>query len=156
MNKGFSLLELIIVLFITIILLFIGVSGWNNFKQQQNSHIIMQQIAGAINFARIEAIKRGEPIIFCKSSDHQHCGGEWRDGQLVISSQGEVLQALDPLPLGDNLIWRSSFGRNDALELLPTGFTNGQQGRFYYISSHKNTELAPVLVINQTGRIRLE
>ena len=117
----------------------------------------MQQIAAAINFARIEAVRRGEPIIFCKSSDHQHCGGQWRDGQLVISARGKILQVLDALPVGDTLVWRSSFGRNDALELLSTGCTNGQQGRFYYyMPSHKGDGLAPVLVINQTGRIRIE
>ena len=152
-----SLFELIIALTLVAVLSLVAVSGWQSFNHDDQALITMQQIATTINFARMEAIRRGEPVIFCKSSDHRRCGGEWRDGQLVVSNRGEVLRVLAALPLGDSLVWHSSFGRNDALTLLPTGYTFGQQGRFYYQLAKQNTEtVLPVLIVNQTGRVRIE
>lgn len=152
-----SLFELVIAMTLAAVLSLVAVSGWQNFSRSDQASITMQQMAAAIHFARMEAIRRGEPVIFCKSSDHRQCGGEWRDGQLVMSARGEILRVLAALPLGDSLIWRSSFGRNDALTLLPTGYTFGQQGRFYYQLANRDTEtLPPVLIVNQTGRVRIE
>lgn len=149
-----SLFELMIVMALMVILSLVAVSGWQGIRHTDQMSITMQQMAAAIRFARMEAILRGEPVIFCKSSDHRQCGGNWRDGQLVVSSRGEVLRVLAALPLGDNLDWRSSFGRNDALTLLPTGCTLGQQGRFYYQLANHDTETTLILVVNQTGRVR--
>ncbi len=150
-----SLFELVVALSLLIVLSLLSISGWQNFGRGDRVLIDVQKIAAAINFARMEAIKRGEPIIFCKSSDHKHCGGEWRDGQLVITARGDILRVLNALPPDAKLSWHSSFGRNDALELLPAGHTSGQQGRFYF-SEGQNAGLMPVLVVSQTGRVRME
>lgn len=151
------LYELLTALAVAIILSLLAISSWQNVGHHDSALIATQKIAAGIRFARFQAILRKEPVIFCKSSDHLQCGGAWRDGQLVITQGGVVLQVLGALVAGDNLVWRSSFGRNDALELLPSGYTLGQQGRFYYCPAGQGVEEgAPILVVNQTGRVRIE
>lgn len=154
---GFSLFELLIALTISVVLSLIAVSGWQHFNHNEHIEIRIQELAATLNFARMEAVRAGELVIFCKSSDHRHCGGHWRDGQLLISASGKILRTLEALPNGDDLIWRASFGRDDAIEFLPTGYVN-QQGSFYYYLANPQLKLAVThkLVVNQTGRVRIE
>ena len=56
------------------------------------------------------------------------------------------------LPSGDHLIWNSSGGKDDYLELLPTGYTNGQRGTFYYCSANENPTYSRAVVVMSTGR----
>lgn len=150
-NPAFTLIELLITLIIISISVLIAIPAYRHFIAQ--NHAIMQanQIVTAINYARSTAIKSGKEVTFCKSIDHESCGGEWRDGQ-IISQDGKVLRIYKELPTNDNLTWASNLSKNDALVLLPTGFTKGQNGSFTYRSG----DYVIKIIVEQTGRTRIE
>ena len=151
--QGFTLFELIIVLTIIVTLMLFTIPFVQDWQQHQRTDAYVQQLTRAIAKARLEAIQRGEKIIFCKSRDLRNCNGEWRDGQIILNESGALLNTFDGLSAGMSLTWKSNFGWNDRLELMPSGFTNGQLGSFYVCNQHgKGTRL----IVQTTGRVRQE
>lgn len=114
----------------------------------------MNQIITALHYARSEAVLRQEPVKFCPSDNHIQCGGNWRNGQLVTAVSGKILQAYPGLPSSTHLFWKSSLGDNENIRWLPSGFTAGQSGSFYYCP--RDLRYAKRIVILRSGRIRID
>lgn len=74
-NRGFTLIELMVVLAIAAILLTVGVPSFRDLMIKNRLSGQIQEFYNAINFARSEAIKRGNFVSICKSSDGSTCGG---------------------------------------------------------------------------------
>ncbi|MDF3055298.1 MAG: fimT [Gammaproteobacteria bacterium] len=151
-QKGFSLLELITVLLIICILLTLSIPTGRHFLAKNRAASTINTLLSALYTARSEAIQRGEKISFCKSNDEKNCSGDWSDGQIITNASGEVLQVLPKLPSQDKLVWLGSFGKNESLDWLPTGYTDGQRGSFYYCA-HDNVAASRVIVVLNTGRL---
>lgn len=149
---GFSLIEILVALTLFAIVLLIGVPSLQHALLQNRVDSSIHQMITAISFARSEAIRRQQRVSFCASEDGQRCRGTWRSGQILMADQ-KVLRVYSALPPGDNLMWVSSLSKNDVLEILPTGFTNGQQGSFYYCPPNK--QYAKRIIVTQTGRVRV-
>ena len=77
----------------------------------------------------------------------------WSDGQIVVTNKGEMLRVFSALPNTDKLVWSSSLGKNDVLEWLPTGYTNGQRGSFYYCAMKAGVKASKTIVVLNTGRL---
>ncbi|MCL5260108.1 MAG: GspH/FimT family pseudopilin [Gammaproteobacteria bacterium] len=151
---AFSIFELLVGMSITATLLLITFASLHNFIAKNNTLRQINKIVAVMQLAKMEAIRRGEPITFCKSSDQKKCGGNWCDGQIVTAKDGTIIRNLEALPPGDKLTWKSSFSKNDALVFLPSGATNGQQGSFFYCTVNApNENLA--IIIEHDGRIRI-
>ncbi len=150
---GFTLIELIVTLAIISIPLLIAIPSGQYLIAENRTVAQVNSLVSAIHYARQEAIMRGEMITFCKSSDHKSCTGNWRDGQIAQNTTGNVLRVWQALPTGDRLLWNSSGGRDDSLQLLPSGYTNGQRGSFYYCSGQNDAAYSRAIVVWNTGRL---
>ena len=89
MNKlsGFTLVEMLITVAVAAILLMIGIPS---FRYVTNSNRIAAEINGLLGdmqFARGEAIKEGQPVTVCVSTDALTCTGgvNWQNGWIVFS-----------------------------------------------------------------------
>lgn len=91
MNRlsGFTLVEMLITVAVVAILLVIGIPS---FRFVTNSNRIAAEINGLLGdmqFARSEAIKEGNPVTVCVSSDGLTCAGTavntWQSGWIVFS-----------------------------------------------------------------------
>lgn len=147
--RAFTLLELLVTLFILGILITAAVPASQHFLEKNNSNAEVNALIQGLAYARNEAIILSEKVIFCSSSNGQSCGGSWQDGQLAIKADGEVLRVFPALTKA-NLVWNSSAGKDDRLEWMPTGYTNGQRGTFYYCAS--DVDASQSIVIINTGR----
>ena len=154
--KAFTLLELLISMSILIVLLLIITPSIKDFVQKNIAEAKVYQIVAALQFARSEAINRGQKVTFCKSSDGASCSGNWISGQIVLDADSKVIRVLDKIPDGDNLIWKSSLSedKNDFVRFLPTGETDGQQGSFFYCS-HGNPNNSFAIIIQNSGFFRV-
>jgi prepilin-type N-terminal cleavage/methylation domain-containing protein len=150
--KAFTLIEMMTGLLILAILFLIAMPAGSHLVAENHTQTQVSQLISLIDYARTEAISRNENIILCKTSDYLSCNGDWRDGQMVQTKQNQLLRTATALPLGDRLIWNSSGGTDDYLELLPTGYTNGQRGTFYYCSANENHNYSREVVVMSTGR----
>ncbi|GGK61700.1 GspH/FimT family pseudopilin [Amphritea balenae] len=96
-SRGFSLIELMLVLTILSILLFIAVPNFSGFVSQTRLSGAKDRLISSLSFARTEAIKRGSPSIICRSVDGINCAGniviaatrDWAGGWLIFSDENE-------------------------------------------------------------------
>lgn len=152
-SRAFTLIELLIAISIIAILLLAAIPATQHLLLRNRAAAQAHQIMGALNFARTEAIKRGQIVIFCPGTKDKPCAEDWRAGQ-VIMADNKIVRIYPALNEADNLIWRGSLGKNASLQFDPSGFTHGQSGSFYYCSSDK--QYSKRIVIEQSGRARLE
>jgi type IV fimbrial biogenesis protein FimT len=88
-QKGFTLFELMLAIAILGVLLGLGVPSFvetirNNRTISQNNELI-----GALNYARSEALKRADAVSVCASADQATCSGStnWTTGWIVFGDQ---------------------------------------------------------------------
>ncbi len=85
--SGFTLVETIIAMAVVSVLLAIGIPS---FRYVTNSNRIAAEINGLLGdmqYARSEAVKEGQPVTVCVSSDGATCTGPntWQSGWIVFS-----------------------------------------------------------------------
>jgi type IV fimbrial biogenesis protein FimT len=113
---GFTLLELLITMSVATILLTIAIPS---FQYVTNSNRIAGEVNGLLGdlqFARSEAIKEGQYVSVCASSDGQSCSNspDWQSGWIVFvnpNNSPTVTPGLSMLPL---LRLQSAFSGTDS------------------------------------------
>ena len=150
--RGFSLIELLIVIAMISILLLLAVPTQNSFFDKSKAKMMSEQLRLSINFARNEAIVRNVPIILCKSRNQKECSGEWQDGYIILAEKKIIFAFKNTIQNGI-LHWRSSLN-HPYLTFMPSGISVQENGTFWYCL--KNTENpAWAIVINKAGRVRI-
>lgn len=89
-QSGFTLIELLIVIAIAGVLLGLGVPSLRDTIQSNRVAAISNDLIGVLQFARSEAIRRGEDVTVCSTSDQATCSGGWSDGWLVRNAAGPI------------------------------------------------------------------
>lgn len=85
-DRGFTLIELIIALAVGAILLSIAVPGLTQLINGNRSTAYVNSLVGAIHLARSEAIKRNSAVVVCASSTGLSCVGNWSQGWVVLDN----------------------------------------------------------------------
>ena len=80
--RGFTLFELMIAIAIAGILLGIGLPSFNKILHKTSARAISSELMGSINWARQEAVKRGETVTLCGTLDGKHCALTWHNQML--------------------------------------------------------------------------
>lgn len=150
--KGYTLIEILVTLSIISILSLSTVSFVRIFISKNEQSVEVRRLVGALQYTRMEAICRGEIVIFCGSSDFQKCDGNWPGGQ-IVKVKNEVLRVFSSRQ-GGYWEWRSNLGKNQQLEFSSLGFTHGQQGSFYYHTFDQKRVYR--IVVSYSGNIRIE
>ncbi len=151
-SSGFTLLELLIALTIVIVLCAVGIPSYQNFIAKSRTDAVMNQLYRAIQLTRSEAIKRNSLATLCATSDDRHCSNDWSKGYL-ITIDDQVIKVFHPLKGQGKLSWKG-FPNKPFLQMTQEGFTNHQNGTFFYQLKDKNIRDARKLIVSKTGRIR--
>lgn len=85
--RGFTLLELMVVLAIAAILMAVAVPSFALLIQKNRLATQTNAFIGDLQFARAEAIKQGQTVTVCASSDGSSCLGTttWNTGWIVFA-----------------------------------------------------------------------
>lgn len=85
-EAGFNLTELLVVVSIVAILLGIGVPSYKYITNSYRMSAEMNALVGDLMYARAEAIKEGQYVAICVSSDGLTCSGatSWQNGWIVF------------------------------------------------------------------------
>lgn len=84
--KGFTLIELMVTLAVAAIVLGIAIPSFNQTMRNNSSSALGSELAGALNYARSEAVKRAKRVSICASNDGATClaADNWEEGWLVF------------------------------------------------------------------------
>lgn len=159
-QKGFTLIELMVVVALVAIVSAIAIPSWN-------SMIVNNRLRSAVNnwtqsfyFARSEAIRRNWAVTICASSDGTSCTASgYEEGWIVKTDEknGTVLVLQDALPLqGVTLTPGTTAAR--AITILPNGLPIGNfagatlTAQVYPVNS---TLPSKQITIARTGRLKV-
>ncbi len=108
--RGFTLVELMIVLLIAAVLMFIAVPSYSVLALRTKLKSYTNELVSSVYLARGEAIKRNEPMRMCISTNGSTCvgGGEWDQGWIVMDQDDVVIKYQQALPPGMKIFEESS------------------------------------------------
>ena len=167
-QRGMTLVELLVTVTISAILLGIGLPGYGYFVNQSRLVGLTNEMVGALNFTRSEAIKRGVRVTMCTTSGAGAAGPAcesgtgWEQGWLIFVDGG-VTGVKDA---GDQILWVKSqptpniavlpSNFTDYASYLPSGVSEGEDhlatGHFLVCLSGTGR----LIKLNRIGRIRVE
>jgi type IV fimbrial biogenesis protein FimT len=166
--RGFTLVELLIVLAVGSILLAIAVPGYGFLVEANRLTAATNNLVVAMHFARSESIKRGVRVSMCTTSNptaaapvcDQAAG--WHQGWLVFEDSGTrgdldlqdvLLRIEQDVLLHDISISTTNFSHY--VSYLPSGMSQGPNnlgnGKFVLCLEHMERQI----IVSMTGRIRL-
>lgn len=138
------------------IMLVSGVAAYRTFVEKNQLTSIVNNLMGALEFARFTAMTSQHTITLCARGLNQ-CGSDWQQGLIILDEKKQsILRYIDALPGAYQLQWKSTLGETDALRFRPNGFTRGQQGSFLICNKSRPPALSARIVILRTGRLRSE
>ena len=166
-ERGFTLVELLVVLVVGTILLTIAIPGYAILVNAGRLTGVTNDLVTALHLARSEAIKRGIRVTICKSASVMDptptCdpAANWQQGWLIFVDGG-TKGAIDS---GDTVLWTqdsasatvsiTTSNYNSHISYLPSGRSQGSNGlangtiRVCVAGKRRD------IIINATGRPRL-
>ncbi len=97
-QAGFTLTELIVTMSIVAILLGIGVPSYRYVTTANRVSTEINGLLGDLRLARSEAVKEGQPVTVCPTTDQISCAGagtvDWTTGWLVLANLNGTITIL--------------------------------------------------------------
>ena len=167
--RGFTLVELIVVVAIGAVLAAVGVPSWVAFAQKLQVTGVSDAFVTGLHLARSEAIKRQDRVALCKSANGVSCApaGGWDQGWIIFHDRNnngqreapeQILRRQQALPealrLSGNLTVAQyvSFVPTGATKLVGGGF---QAGTLTVCWESGRTAEARQIILNAAGRPRV-
>jgi type IV fimbrial biogenesis protein FimT len=159
--NGYTLVDLLFTLALSSILMSLAFPVYRHLLIEARLLCLTERITSAIHYARSEAIRRRDVVILCKSKDRKTCGGQWRDGWIILSGKtkrsekNSLLRIYPALDTNEFLEWHGSGGQ-DYVQLNPDGSAYGHNGSFVVCVNVAYQKTMWLIRMSATGRIRLD
>ncbi|GAB2522255.1 GspH/FimT family pseudopilin [Lysobacter humi (ex Lee et al. 2017)] len=160
MERGFTLLELLITLVAATVLAAVTVPPFSRLIERHRTMAVVHEATGALALARLEAVRRGRPVALCPTIDGKSCRDDlrWDSGWLLFvdadrsgqpERNGEVIREFEPLR---HHRMASTRGR-PLVRFSPNGWSAGSN---VTLSLCDRQGLAAQVIVNNAGRARSE
>lgn len=132
---GFTLLELMVTLAVAAILVTIAIPSYRGLVQRNALTASVNDLVGDLNYARSEAVTRGQSVYLCQSSDQASCTGDsdWGKGWIVYAPDPN---AAKPTPSDDKVL-RVRSGLDGGIKISGDGHTG--DGTYFYATGFAGT-----------------
>ncbi|MCQ4322063.1 GspH/FimT family pseudopilin [Stutzerimonas stutzeri] len=156
-SRGFTLIEWMVTISVLAILLSIVVSSFTNLLLANRVQTAKTDVLVALQFARSEAVKRGEKVHICQSANGNACGSatEWAKGWLVEAESGGVLRIWNSVPAGVTISGPAttiSFKADGTTDIKPTSSESDAGTDFAIAPSPCSGQTKYGVNINAVGR----
>lgn len=168
-RRGFTLVELLVVLVIAAVLTAVGVPSWQALSEKLQVTGVSDAFVASLHLARSEAIKRHDRVAMCKSTDGVVCApaGGWDQGWIIFHDRNNngrreeaepILRRQQPLPAALRLTGNLSVAQY--VSFVPTGATRlvgggFQAGTLTVCWESGRTGQARQIILNAAGRPRV-
>lgn len=161
-NRGFTALELLVVMAIVAIVLAAGVPALQNYSWNLRMKTALDSLKTDLNFARGHAISHRSQTVICPAPSAESCANDpvWNNGWIVFTDlNGDRLKQADEplLKRGDAIeflqISSSSARRN--VRFLTNGSAAGSNITIVFCDQ-RGAAFAGKIIVSNTGRIRVE
>ena len=159
-NKGFSLIEILVVLTLAAILFAFALPSFENLVRGNRVSSQFNMLMSSLNFARSEAIKRNTPVTICRSNDQATCAGQWQNGWIIFVDNGvigtvnppndTVLNIHEPLAGGTTL----NYAVINKVTYLANGLISVGDGGTFSFCDTRAGNFGIDIIITPTGRAR--
>jgi type IV fimbrial biogenesis protein FimT len=165
MRRGFSLLELLVVLAVVAVLAGLALPGMQSVVRRYQLDATVADLVGAIDLTRAQAIARGRSVMLVPL---EPAGVDWGEGWVVFVDTNtdrrpgpdeEVIASHGPLPA--QLAFSTSFTGSKAPYYIAfnsagrgCSHTSGQAARWGTLSLFQGTDVRRIR-INMLGRVRV-
>ena len=164
-QSGFTLIELMVTLSITLILVFLAMPSFMQILIRSEITSTSLAIRTGLSIARSEAVKRGARIQVCSLDDVlMQCAGNVGTGRLAWSAGFIVFQDVDKdkaYTVGtDELLHLSRFNESVDIDwgrghyLIYASSGRLQMGNSSFHIKHSTSSLERHLILNNVGRVR--
>ena len=156
-SRGFTLVELMVVLVIVAVILMIAAPSFSTLIQRTKLKAYANEVVASVYLARSEAIKRNAVMTLCTSTDGASCtgGSNWEQGWVVMDPNETVIKYQQPLQSGVILFEPFISGFN-TMAFQPSGVVSDpavlklcQQGAASGVEEK-------IVTVSMTGRPRIE
>ena len=158
--QGFTLLELLVTIAVAAILLAIAIPSYRSVVQRNAMAATVNDLVGALNYARSQSVTRGTPVFICKSEDQANCteGGGWEQGWLIFAplpgaaaepSRDNILRVRSPLEGQISISGNRNISSRVAFDA--NGFAMGSIGTF--TATAQTSDEDTLVVLAGTGQI---
>ena len=163
MERGFTLIELMVTLVIVAILVGIAMPRFRSVSEQVNFTSVQQSLTSSLFLARSESVKRGVDVGVCASNDGQSCSNprrRWNQGWIIYTdlNRNSVYNAgTDELlrynEVELNLVIKWSHNRTIVFE-ADGSVTDISSGSFKICDLGASTATPKGVLVSLSGRIR--
>lgn len=168
-EKGFTLIELMITIALLAILLFVAVPNFSGFVASSRLAASKELLISSISLARSEAIKRGDRVAVCRTTDGATCAGtsqaagneDWSEGWLVFldTDDDQTVDADELIKVYADIAGSISvqYSRGDVFVYEGTGLLDlaTTDDETFAISDSGDADIGMVIFLRPTGRIRM-
>lgn len=125
-NAGFTLIELMMTVFIAAIVLTLGVPSFQEMSRNNQLTAQTNDLVSSFNLARSEAVKRRSAVRVCTSNNQTSCvAGAWQDGWIVLDvTDNEVLHVFSRMKGATTV----NSGSINQVNYAPNGFLQSAIG----------------------------
>lgn len=167
-SSGFTLIELMITLFIMSILISIAVPSFSYLIKKNNVEALQSQLSSAVATARSEAASRNVLVSICKSSNGTGCDGTdaaawpngWivftnKDNDAVVDDEDEIIDVFESRGNSTLKSTEAADADENAIKLSfsSQGFLIGEEVIFTVCEPDNEASYARGLYINKSGLI---
>ena len=114
-DAGFTVIEILVTVAIVAILLALAGPSFRYVTTANRASSEINALLGDMQFARAEAIREGQPVTVCATTDGVACAGAgvaWNGGWFVFSDPGNT----GVMPAGAALKFQKAFSSQDSLQ----------------------------------------